>query len=86
MPRTAFSGACSSWYKQGADVVGLHPGSRLHFLDMLAHFRGEDWDFTYDAAPDGAKRNRFAYLGNGFTRAEMDVMKKAAMAVAAAAS
>lgn len=81
MPRTAWTGACSSWFKQpdssgarGEDrgegvVTALHPGSRVHFFHMLSAFRGEDWEYTYDA---GRSRNRFAYLGNGFSRLELD--------------
>ena len=80
MPRTAFSGACSSWYKHGEEVVGLHPGSRMHFIEMLSRFRGEDWEFTYEGEGGGARTgNRFGYLGNGFTKDEMDMMKKASV-------
>ncbi|SPN96716.1 related to steroid monooxygenase [Cephalotrichum gorgonifer] len=78
MPRTAWAGACRSWYKGDGDgdgdgdgsVVALHPGSRLHFLGMLAEFRGEDWEYVYAAG------NRFAYLGNGFTGEEAEAMKR----------
>ena len=66
MPRTAWSGGCRSWYKNGtADgpVIGLHPGSGRHFVDMLSRFRGEDWEYTHD----NMRGNRFAYLGNGFS-------------------
>ncbi|KAF6841802.1 phenylacetone monooxygenase [Colletotrichum musicola] len=79
MPRTAFSGGCRSWYKQGeihAPVTGLHPGSRMHFIRMLGHFRGEDWVYTYE----NARQNRFAYLGNGFTLPEMEMLKAGAPA------
>jgi hypothetical protein len=31
---------------------------------MLEQFRGEDFEYTYE------KRNRFAYLGNGFSTKE----------------
>ncbi|KAL0938897.1 phenylacetone monooxygenase [Colletotrichum truncatum] len=77
MPRTAFSDGCRSWYKQGevhAPVIGLHPGSRMHFIHMLEHFRGEDWVYTYD----NTRQNRFAYLGNGFTLPEMEMLKAGA--------
>lgn len=97
MPRTAFAGNCRSWYKQGkagteAPVVGLHPGSRKHFIAMLENFRGEDWEFEYGedhadqnqagGTEKGAikwrkqSRNRFAYLGNGFTVPEVEAMRK----------
>jgi hypothetical protein len=74
MPRTAWAGGCRSWYKSGtADgpVVGLHPGSRLHFIDMLGRFRGEDWEYLYD----NKAGNRFGYLGNGYSMADMELMK-----------
>ncbi|KAL9944486.1 hypothetical protein ACHAQF_006586 [Verticillium nonalfalfae] len=91
MPRTAFSGSCRSWYKQdeagaAAPVVGLHPGSRMHFISMLARFRGEDWEFAYENESSAAKANRFAYLGNGFTMQEAALLKAAAAAAAASAA
>ncbi|KAH6876607.1 hypothetical protein B0T10DRAFT_414468 [Thelonectria olida] len=69
MPRTAWSGKCTSWFKNGtADgpVIALHPGSRIHFFHMLENFRGEDWEFKYRN-----RRNRFEYLGNGFSTKEL---------------
>ncbi|ROT37421.1 phenylacetone monooxygenase [Sodiomyces alkalinus F11] len=87
MPRTAFSGACRSWYKQGtlgskAPVIGLHPGSRMHFITMLWRFRGEDWEYTRVGEEQGirGKANRFAYLGNGFTAEEMEMLTLATAA------
>jgi hypothetical protein len=70
MPRTAWAGTCSSWYKGGAEsgpITALHPGSRIHFFHMLNHFRGEDWEYVYET-----RGNRFAYLGNGFSTIEFD--------------
>lgn len=77
MPRTAWAGGCRSWYKQGESkgpVTGLHPGSRLHFIDMLRDFRGEDWEYLYE----NRGQNRFAYLGNGFSAREVEAMKRPA--------
>jgi hypothetical protein len=74
MPRTAWAGSCRSWYKHGEEngpVIGLHPGSRVHFIHMLESFRGEDWEYTYD----NERRNRFAYLGNGFSVRDSEVLK-----------
>ncbi|KAI0175567.1 FAD/NAD(P)-binding domain-containing protein [Hypoxylon sp. FL1284] len=71
MPRMAWSSPCRSWFKADKEegpVTALHPGSRLHFFHMLESFRAEDWDYVYD---DPA-RNRFAYLGNGFSAKELD--------------
>ena len=71
MPRTAWAGSCTSWYKDGntdGPVTALHPGSRIHFFHMLERFRGEDWEYSYDHA----RQNRFAFLGNGFSVKELD--------------
>ncbi|KAF7536514.1 hypothetical protein G7054_g4467 [Neopestalotiopsis clavispora] len=71
MPRTSWGTAGRSWWKGGQEegpVTALHPGSRIHFFHMLEHFRGEDWDYTYDSQ----SRNRFSYLGNGFSAKELD--------------
>ncbi|KAI1268611.1 hypothetical protein F5Y18DRAFT_236215 [Xylariaceae sp. FL1019] len=71
MPRTTWAGSCSSWFKGGVvdgPVTALHPGSRLHFFDMLDEFRGEDWEYTY-WEPHG---NRFHYLGDGTSQKEFD--------------
>lgn len=69
MPRTSWAGTCSSWFKNGTEtgpVTALHPGSRIHFFHMLEKFRGEDWEYVYRSY-----RNRFAYLGNGFSTNEV---------------
>jgi hypothetical protein len=71
MPRTAWAAPGRSWFKGGkADgpVIALHPGSRIHFFHMLETFRGEDWEYVYDAP----SQNRFGYLGNGFSTKELD--------------
>ncbi|CAK7272635.1 hypothetical protein SEPCBS57363_005229 [Sporothrix epigloea] len=80
MPRTAWGSSCSSWYKSTSNgnetVTALHPGSRIHFIHMLEKFRGEDYEYVYEA--DGSEkglascRNRFYYLGNGFSTKELD--------------
>ncbi|KAK0618273.1 hypothetical protein B0T17DRAFT_331851 [Bombardia bombarda] len=73
MPRTAWSAEGRSWFKGGRQdgpVTALHPGSRIHFFDMLQRFRGEDWEYVYDNA--GGGQNRFAYLGNGYSTRELE--------------
>ncbi|EPE08161.1 phenylacetone monooxygenase [Ophiostoma piceae UAMH 11346] len=82
MPRTTWASSCNSWFKgSGEDgstsdgpVTALHPGSRIHFFHMLQDFRGEDFEYVYDAeAGSGTRgRNRFQYLGNGFSTKELD--------------
>ncbi|CAK7263061.1 hypothetical protein SEPCBS119000_000291 [Sporothrix epigloea] len=79
MPRTAWGSSCNSWYKSSSNghgtVTALHPGSRNHFFHMLETFRGEDYEYVYEA--DGTcgrpatRRNRFHYLGNGFSTREL---------------
>lgn len=69
LKRTAWSSACSSWFKGGKQhgpVTAIWPGSRMHYFEMLKEPRFEDFDIEYDGA------NRFAYLGNGFTETELD--------------
>ncbi|OBT62081.1 hypothetical protein VE03_08990 [Pseudogymnoascus sp. 23342-1-I1] len=64
MQRTAWTTHCRSWFKNGTKdgpVVALHPGSRIHWFHMLDDIRLEDWKWT------GWNRNRFGYLGNGFS-------------------
>jgi hypothetical protein len=67
MKRLSVSYPCYSWFKQdGQDhgpVLAVYAGSRAHFYESLKEPRLEDFDIEYLG-------NRFAYLGNGFTRAE----------------
>lgn len=67
MTRTAWSTGCRSWFKNGkidGPVVALHPGSRIHWFHMLDRPRYEDFEIQY------LSRNRFQYLGNGFSTRE----------------
>ncbi|EXJ60795.1 hypothetical protein A1O7_04948 [Cladophialophora yegresii CBS 114405] len=67
MPRTAWSTKCRSWFKNGkidGPVVALHPGSRVHWFQMLEEPRYEDFNW------ETFSTNRFAYLGNGFSMKE----------------
>jgi hypothetical protein len=68
MKNTVWQQECRSWYKSNSisgKVTALWPGSTLHYLEMLAEPRYEDWSFKYSG-------NRFAYLGNGFSQTETD--------------
>jgi hypothetical protein len=67
MPRTAWAAPCSSWFKGGVregPVTALHPGSRIHWFHMLESPRWEDFEWRRES------RNRFQYLGNGFSTRE----------------
>lgn len=69
MPTTVWSSTCSSWYKNGrADgpVMAIHPGSKLHFFEMIREPRFEDMHIEYK------DNNPFAYLGNGFSLVELE--------------
>lgn len=69
MERTAWATPCRSWFKNGTidgPIVALHPGSRIHWFHMIEHIRYEDWEFTYKT------KNRFQYLGDGFSTREAD--------------
>jgi hypothetical protein len=68
MPRTAWTGNCRSWFKNGkssGSVTVLHPGSRIHFFHTLDEFKGEDFNISYWTS------NRFQYLGNGTSTREL---------------
>jgi len=68
LKRTVWNSGCSSWYKnEKGRISALYPGSILHFKDMLSSIRGEDFDITY-LNP----KNRWGFLGNGFTQLEVD--------------
>src|SRR6516165_3900556 len=65
---TVWADGCRSWYKQHTTDVEnllLWPGSGLHFIEALSELRAEDYDIVY-------KGNRFSWLGNGFSQAELD--------------
>lgn len=64
MTRTVWSTGCRSWFKNGkvdGPVVALHPGSRIHWFHMLQEPRYEDYEW------ERTGRNRFSFLGNGFS-------------------
>ncbi|KAK0117256.1 hypothetical protein ONS96_013089 [Cadophora gregata f. sp. sojae] len=83
MPRTAWAGtSCGGWYRTARNDMGsessgpeervtaLHPGSQLHWEEMLRNVRWED--FQYGRGGDSGKQeNRFAYLGNGFVVSDL---------------
>ncbi len=71
MKRTVWEQECRSWYKNGSitgKITALWSGSTLHYLEAMRDPRYEDWNFSYIGG------NWFAYLGNGFSRAEVDMM------------
>ncbi|KAI0341446.1 putative flavin-binding monooxygenase [Trametopsis cervina] len=72
-PRTVWAGKCRTWYKGGqedARVTALWPGSSLHQFQVLQQPRFEDYEYGY--THDTGNTNGLYWLGNGFTKAEMD--------------
>ena len=64
-----WTGSCVSWYKnhrRDGRVTATWPGSALLYKEMIKELRPEDWEIEY------RQRNRFAFMGNGFTQLEYD--------------
>lgn len=68
LKRTAWSGPCSSWFKNGISSRKplCWPGSRVHYLAMLQKPRFEDFNIEY------LSQNPFNFLGDGFDTREFD--------------
>ncbi|KAK5065111.1 hypothetical protein LTR84_000947 [Exophiala bonariae] len=68
LQRTAWSGVCRSWFKQGRldGKPAVFPGSRLVYMDLLKEPRFEDYEIVYQHG------NPFGFLGNGFSIKEFD--------------
>ncbi|KHN97490.1 monooxygenase [Metarhizium album ARSEF 1941] len=62
MKKTVWTGSCRSWYKKTSrgKITALWPGSSLHYMQVLAEDRWEDYNWTY-------KGRRYDYWGNGFS-------------------
>lgn len=66
MPRTVWTEACRSWYKDKTGrVVALWPGSSLHFMEVMRYPRFDDFNIEYNG-------NRFEWMGNGYSQTETD--------------
>lgn len=64
-----WTGSCRSWYKNNridGRVTATWPGSSLLYKSMISELRPEDFEIEY------RERNRFAFMGNGFTVLELD--------------
>ncbi|KAL9092133.1 MAG: hypothetical protein Q9165_004566, partial [Trypethelium subeluteriae] len=67
--RMVFSDNCRSWYKGGraeGKVIGIWPGSSLHYYEIISEPRYEDYEYVYQS------RNMWNFLGNGETQLEAD--------------
>ncbi|KAF5004023.1 hypothetical protein FDECE_9469 [Fusarium decemcellulare] len=67
MQHTVWSDPCRSWYKNGPEgpILALWPGSTLHYIECMRDVRYDDLEITYAG-------NRFSWLGNGYSRCELD--------------
>ncbi|KAM0323762.1 hypothetical protein ACHAQA_008699 [Verticillium albo-atrum] len=65
MKEMVWTGTCRSWFKQGPNgkVTALWPGSSLHYLQVLAEDRWEDYHWEYE-------KERYAYWGSGVSWVE----------------
>ncbi|KAF9889079.1 hypothetical protein FE257_008056 [Aspergillus nanangensis] len=68
LQRTAWSGPCPSWFKNGQKDgrLTMWPGSRLVYFDVLDQPRYEDYVIDYWSG------NPFEFLGNGFALIEFN--------------
>jgi cation diffusion facilitator CzcD-associated flavoprotein CzcO len=69
MKRTVWISSCRSWYKnhkKDGKIMAMYPGSVVHYKEMLDVLRGEDFAIKYNT------KNRFSFMGNGFTRREIN--------------
>lgn len=68
LKRTAWAGPCPSWFKNGKidGILTIFPGSRLVLADLLSSPRFEDYEIEYWG------KNKFGFLGNGFSTADYD--------------
>ncbi|CZR66722.1 related to monooxigenase [Phialocephala subalpina] len=69
LKRTVWAGGCRMWWKEGSvspdgKITAMYAGSVLHFKEILENLRGEDFEIEYKS------KNRFRFMGNGFTARE----------------
>lgn len=70
MKGTVWDNECRSWYKGNnafGKVTALWPGSTLHYIEAMADVRYDDYNIEYRKGS-----NRYDWLGNGFSQAQMD--------------
>ncbi|KAL4969944.1 flavin-containing monooxygenase [Aspergillus stella-maris] len=64
MQDMVWTGPCRSWFKNNTTgkVTALWPGSSLHYMQVLAEDRWEDYEWVYHKG-----ENRFKYFREGFS-------------------
>jgi len=74
--RTVYLDSCNSWYRSnggaGNRITGLWPGSSLHAMETFRSPRWEDFDYAYMGGEAGKQVNQLAWLGNGWSSAQVD--------------
>ncbi|VZH93959.1 unnamed protein product, partial [Fusarium fujikuroi] len=76
-----WTGSCQSWYKdrKSGRVVAVWPGSSIHFMEMIANPRWEDFDIKYInvskmislvTMTNRGQSNPFSFMGNGISQRE----------------
>lgn len=65
MKNMVWTGTCRSWFKRNDNgkVTAIWPGSSLHYREVLANGRFEDFQWKY-------RQNRFAYWEDGLSAQE----------------
>ncbi|KAG5762447.1 hypothetical protein H9Q72_009448 [Fusarium xylarioides] len=69
LKRNVWAAGCRSWYNQGrpnGKITAQYPGSLVHWRLMLENPRYEHYNIQYRS------RNRFEFMGNGFTLPEVN--------------
>ncbi|KAM0521289.1 hypothetical protein ACHAPE_002767 [Trichoderma viride] len=69
LSHTVWAAPCRSWYKNGRTdgrITALHAGSVIHYRELLEDIRGEDFKIDYRST------NKFRFLGNGFTKRDIN--------------
>jgi hypothetical protein len=64
-----WTGSCRSWYKGNridGRVTATFAGSAILYHQLVQGLRPEDFDIKYRS------RNRFRFMGNGFTQFELE--------------
>lgn len=67
--RLVWTDSCTSWYKKNRTdgrVTAAFGGSAMLYKQLIEALRTEDFDIEY------CRRNRFAFMGNGFMDFEFD--------------
>lgn len=70
LTKFVWTDSCRSWYKGGlkdGKVIGVWPGSSLHYFEAISEPKWEDWEYTYwqDEEEDEQDRQSPLVIANG---------------------